>query len=361
MNDRCAPGRICRRTAFACIGICALLSLTVVPQTAMGQFSRYRVMTYNVENLFDTCHDAGHDDFEFQPDAARKWTGMRYWRKLDGICRVLAAAGGYMPVDMVALCEVENDSVVRDLCERTMLRRLGYRYMVTNSADARGMDVALLYQSERFKPLFRTDIHLPLMPGERPTRDVLHVGGLLPTGDTLDVLICHLPSRRGGTREAEMRRRRAAQALRRSADSIRRGRSRALLLMMGDFNDGYRSKSMAGCLGVERIPDNCVLKDSALYVLSANLKARDGICGTYKYRGVWNDLDQIIVSGTLLVPHAAFRTRRDACRIFAPAFLTARDDTQGGVRPRRTYLGPAYMGGISDHLPLLLDFEMHMP
>lgn len=92
----------------------------------LAQQGRLRVVEYNVENLFDTCHDAGADDYEFLPGAARGWNSSRYWKKLGDVARVLVAAGGDTPPDLVGLCEVENDSVVRHLCERTALRRLGY-------------------------------------------------------------------------------------------------------------------------------------------------------------------------------------------------------------------------------------------
>lgn len=361
MNDCGTSGGLRHRLAVVVplVAVCLLCGIAARP--AAAQTARFRVMTYNVENLFDTCHDAGRDDCEFLPDAVRRWTGQRYRFKLDRICRVLAAAGGDMPVDLVALCEVENDTVVRDLCERTLLNRLGYRYVVTDCPDPRGIDVALLYQPERFQPFVRSDIRLPLVPGERPLRDVLHVGGLLPTGDTLDVLVCHLPSRRGGTREAELRRRRSARALRRAADSIRACRCRPSLLLMGDFNDGSDCPSLSKSLGTRPVSDDMSSDTSALYVLSAGLKARDGIRGTYKYRGVWNMLDQIIAGGVLFDAQAPFRVRRGSCRIFVPAFLTEPDGVYGGVRPRRTYLGTAYVGGFSDHLPLILDFDMRIP
>lgn len=360
MNSRCrrpAPFRPVRPALSVLLLLILLLPAAGQLPPAAGQ-SRLRAMTYNVENLFDTCHDAGRDDHEFLPAADRRWTGARYRTKLNRICRVIAAAGGEEPVELVALCEVENDSVVRDLCERTMLRRLGYRYFVTDCADVRGIDVALLYQPMRFSPVGHTVIRLPRASGERPGRDVLHVAGFLPTGDTLDVLVCHMPSRRGGTYAAEVRRRNDARALRRVADSLCAVRRTPRLLLMGDFNDSYCSPSLSEELRATPQPPSGVPDPSALYVLSAGLKSRDGISGTYKYRGLWNDLDQIIVSGTLLMPDARFRTHRTACRIFAPPFLTEPDAVHGGVRPRRTYLGPAYLGGFSDHLPLVIDFSM---
>jgi len=109
----------------------------------------------NCENLFDCRHDSLKQDMEFTPDGARKWTQRKYWNKIDNIVKTLMAAGEHggewtMP-DMVALCEIENDSVARDLVRRSMLRTLGYEYAITDSPDVRGIDVALLWHPGSFR------------------------------------------------------------------------------------------------------------------------------------------------------------------------------------------------------------------
>ena len=45
------------------------------------KFSVYAIGFYNLENLFDTCHDAGKNDYEYLPDGKNKWTGMKYSHK----------------------------------------------------------------------------------------------------------------------------------------------------------------------------------------------------------------------------------------------------------------------------------------
>ena len=321
---------------------------------------RFRVVTYNVENLFDTCHDAGKRDQEFLPGAERRWTSARYRKKLADLARTLAAAGGSEPASLIGLCEVENDSTLRDLTQRTMLRRLGYEYIVTRSPDARGIDVALLFQPGRFRVLDFRSLRVPYRaPAERPTRDILWVAGLVPTGDTLDVFVCHLPSRAGGAARTESYRCRAAALLRSHIDSLTARRGKARVLIMGDFNDEPSDRSLTRALGV-RQPVPASQEDTAdpraLYVLSATAKGREGVKGTYRYRGTWNRLDQIIVSGSLLLPKEGFRTSAANCQIVSPDFLLEPDATYGGVKPRRTYQGTFYHGGVSDHLPLAVDF-----
>ena len=171
----------------------------------------FRVMFYNVENLFDCRHDSLKEDREFLPGGEKKWTPSRYWRKLDALSKVVAAVGEERLPDLVGLCEVENDSVLFDLTRRSSLRALGYRYVAIHSPDVRGIDVALLYQPGSFRLLESREITVPSVDaGFRPTRNVLYVKGRVLSGDTLHVLVCHLPSRLGATRVSRRHRMLAA-------------------------------------------------------------------------------------------------------------------------------------------------------
>lgn len=346
------------RFAVLTAGI-VLLAAALLSARVRAQGHRFRIMEYNVENLYDTCRAAGHDDREFLPTSERRWNSWRYWRKLGQLCRTIAAVGGDAPVALVGLCEVENDSVLRDLTQRTLLRRLGYRYLVSHSRDVRGMNVALLYLPELFLPVSRDSLRIPYdSRRERPTRDILHVAGELQTGDTLDVFLCHLPSRRGGSSLTAGYWRRAARLLRSRVDSLAACRRRFSVVILGDFNDEPRDHSLRTELAATPPPADSARTDYGarrLYVLSARLKAAGGVAGTYKFRGRWNRLDQFIVNGPLLHPAAPLRTAEAHCRIFTAPFLIEADPTNGGVKLNRTYLGPAYHGGLSDHLPLVLD------
>ena len=113
----------------------------------------FTVLSYNIENAFDTIHDAGKDDYEYCAGGERKWNQHRLFQKLKGISKVIAAADEKRPVDLIGLCEVENDTVMQYLIQRTSLRNLGYRYIMTQSDDERGIDVALLYSPFTFHPI----------------------------------------------------------------------------------------------------------------------------------------------------------------------------------------------------------------
>lgn len=139
---------------------------TLYGQTKKDTLS-FRVVSYNVENLFDCRHDTLKNDYEFLPDAMRHWNYTKYKKKLDAIARTITAVGGWTPPALVALCEVENDSVLRDLTRRSVLKEAGYRYVMTNSPDQRGIDVALLYQRDQFKLISHQGIPIPHRSGKK--------------------------------------------------------------------------------------------------------------------------------------------------------------------------------------------------
>ena len=320
----------------------------------MAQERRFRVVEYNVENLFDTIHQEGLNDTEFTPSSKRHWESRRYWSKLDKLVRTIAACGGLEPADMVVLCEVENDSVIADLTRHTRLARMGYSFVMTQGSDPRGINVALLYQPLSFQVLSvrRLQLNTPHNP-PGSTRDILYVCGRVPTLDTLHVFALHLPSRSGGQRETDCRRAEAANVVRAHADSIMQLCSNAKILILGDFNDEAHNNSIRRSL--RATPPKGQPNSDAFYVLTSKMKSGREIRGTYYFRNAWSQLDNIIVSGSLLNKQSRFRTTPDHCRIGAFDFLLERT-SRGKLRPKRSFLGTYYHGGYSDHLPLLLDF-----
>ena len=357
---------------------------------------RLRVLTWNVENLFDTLHDEGCHDEEFLPISERKWTSPRYWRKQGAIARTLVAAAELQPIDLIGLCEVENDSVIHHLCRRTRLARLGYEYLVTHSRDQRGVDVALLYQSVTISLIAHQSLRVPFDSlRERPTRDILHATFRAPRGDTLDVFLAHFPSRLGGAAHSSPYRERAANLIAHTADSLLRTRLRPHLIALGDFNDEPSDPSIARVLSpyfyaltthATPYPTTKTQEGNLSLTTSPRTSEKDSttaqrhtldsydnsaISGTYFFRHQWSRIDQILVSHNFISQdgsassslHAPQHSKkiqfftRPTCdvRIFAPSFLLEYSKS-GELHPRRTYLGTYYHGGISDHLPLFADF-----
>lgn len=304
----------------------------------------------NCENLFDTRHDSLKQDYEFLPGGARYWTKTKYWNKLNNISKEIISTSEKLP-DLLALCEVENDTVLHDLTRRSLLRNAGYDYLMTESGDLRGIDVALLYQPTSFLPLCYEYIRVPLVSGMRPTRDILYVKGLTLDFDTLHVFIVHAPSRYGGEKVSRPYRMQVSNTL---CDYISTLGS-ANTIVAGDFNDYATSPALLQLeqqqlVNVTKVPKRTKpVKDSRETKTSKQKKKP--ISGNYRYQGEWHSLDHILVSPSM-------SACVDTAYIHAAPFLLEEDTKYGGFRPRRTFQGYKYQrGGYSDHLPLVVKFR----
>ena len=310
---------------------------------SMLLISLFTFVELNCENLFDCRHDSLKNDTEFLPDGAYHWTRTRYWQKLDRIGQAILSCGvkeqTWQLPDMVALCEVENDSVLHDLTRRSLLRNARYDYVMTNSPDERGIDVALMYSPYSFRLIGSHSVRVKPIKGMRPTRDILYASGVTASGDTLHVIVAHLPSRRGGEKYSRPFRMMAARQVAAVIDSIyNRVSAEAKIIVAGDFNDYSNSESMQ------------LLCSKRMIGVSKGAKGHNGAKGTYRYQGLWGSLDHILVS----IPLADIATE---CYVNDAEFLIERDEKYGGVKPRRNYLGPRYLNGFSDHLPLVARFQ----
>ena len=317
-----------------------LISLSFI--ICQSSFSPVRAQSftfveYNVENIFDTNHDEGKQDEEYLPDATRRWTKKRYWKKLNQIGKsILSTCEDGIP-DMVALCEVENDVTLTDLTKRSLLKNAGYEYLITNSPDQRGVDVALMYSPFSFRLIRSYGLRIETIEGMRPTRDILYACGELQSGDTLHVFVVHAPSRNGGEKVSRPFRLQAADRLLQSVDSVRALSPNAAILITGDFNDYHDSPALVR------------ISEAGLTNVSKGAVGLYGVKGTYRYKGEWNSLDHILVSPYIY-------NKVDTVFVHSPLFLLEEDETYGGYLPRRTYKGMKYRKGYSDHLPLVARF-----
>lgn len=347
----CRIGRkVSRIRGFLCLsvlGVC-FFCLRVSAQES------FRVMHYNVENFFDCRDDSLKQDEEFLPHAVRGWNWNRYHAKMNKIAKVVLAASSNQVPDLVGLCEVENAYCLDGLTRYSPLRDAAYRYVMTDSPDERGIDVALLYQPVTFRLLGMQCIRIPSFRiGRKPTRDLLHVSGRVISGDTLDVFVCHFPSRSGGTRQSEPYRLFVADVLRHTVDSLLSVRQSPYLIIMGDFNDEPSSRSISQVLGAQTPEEENDVSSFLLYNLMAGKEP-----GTYRYRGEWGVLDQFIVNGSMLLPSASLHTGTAEAHVLDFPFLFEEDERYGGITPFRTYKGMRYQGGYSDHLPVCLDIRI---
>jgi predicted extracellular nuclease len=309
----------------------------------------YRIMFYNIENLFDIYDDNLTADEEFTPSGMLHWTIKRYNTKLRNTCKVIIAAGGWRPPDIIGFCEIENRQVLQDLIDNTPLLKYPYRIVHENSPDRRGIDAALIYNDQTVKYIFSRSFSVNKKG--LFTRDILYVKVILRK-DTCHFFVNHWPSRSTGQLETEPDRFAAAGLLKRLTDSLFSINSSAKILIMGDFNDEPTDESLVGELNVQNNAMNPY--PGELYNMT---KAPESgpVKGTLKYQGEWNIFDQIIVSGSLLSHEEGLSVDSDGYNILREPFLLAIDEKYNGYKPYRTYNGFNYQGGFSDHLPVYID------
>ena len=297
-----------------------IFSLPIVAEN-----SSLRIVSYNVENLFDTQHDTLKNDSSFLPDGMHHWTYRRYQTKIDRIAQVLVNIGGWESIPLVGLCEVENARCLRHLCYR--LRCFHYRYVHYDSPDERGVDVALLYDSTRISIIHSRALSLSL-EGDY-TRDILYVSALYEQRDTVHVMMCHLPSQLGGAANTDWKRQRAKSLLQSQIDSILLLHPSANIVVMGDMNTSPQ--------------------DDLMGMTNLMLPIQKAGQGTHKYQGIWTCLDQFYVSSALIPQSTA--------TIFSPPWLLEEDTKYLDTQPHRTYVGFRYHDGYSDHLPVVLTIQ----
>ena len=341
----------------------------------------FSIVFWNVENYFDYFNNGvSTSDAEFSSRGERHWTKKKFHAKTLMIGKTLLWAG---KPEIIGLAEVESAFVLRRLCESDVLRKYGYRYLHYDSSDPRGIDVGLLYLSESVEVMKSYVITPPL-----PTRDILYARiRHRRTGEIWNVYVNHHPSKYGGV-SSEGKRIAVMKVLRSSVDSLV-ARAEGNIVAMGDFNDvpsgkacerlssgggltgggssatpggdltgGGSSATPGGGLtggGLSATPGGGLTGGSSatpggampLVNLGRGLEKVNE--GSIRFRGYWQLIDNFLVS-----PDVAVKMKME---VLKPHFLFERDRTWPGEKPRRTFVGPRYNGGVSDHLPVILSIN----
>ena len=286
---------------------------------------------WNVENFFDTQHDTLKEDGDFTPTGNYHWNVKRYADKRNKIYKMVAAM--QWPT-VVGLAEVENDRVLKDLCLFTPLRKQGYEFVHYESPDRRGIDCALLYRKDLFKVIESRPIVVSDSTEGFYTRDLLLVGGVLGEEDSCYIFVNHWPSKRNGA-VAERYRMEIAHLLLGLMDSLQRIHPTALVLAMGDFNSAPEEDAISKGLGFEGGCRNA----AGFYNLMCKIPSGEG---SYKYKDTWSCIDQM------------FANRELEAEVFVAEFMLTDDTRYMGMKPFRTFSGMQYLGGYSDHLPIIV-------
>jgi endonuclease/exonuclease/phosphatase family metal-dependent hydrolase len=319
-----------------------LVLLLIYANSLLAQ--EFKVVFYNVENFFDTKDDPNTNDDEFTPSGTNHWNMQRFIRKRNNIYKTIVATGKGKIPHIVGLCEVENRWVLRQLTEQTPLSKYNYGIVHYDSPDRRGIDVALLYLKDSFE-IIATYAHATGIN----TRDILYVKGKTTGNDTLHFFVNHWPSKWGGA-TSEGNRMIVAKVLKRLSDSIFNENSNANICMMGDFNDYPDSKPIK-ILDAKPLYAN----EGNGYMYNMSLHLQDDRQGSIKFQNRWELIDLFFVSGNLLFSEKGLTCSASSIEIFKANFLIS--NTGEGELPYRTYKGPVYAGGFSDHFPVILTFK----
>jgi endonuclease/exonuclease/phosphatase family metal-dependent hydrolase len=291
-------------------------------------------MFWNLENFFDwTDQGTGESDAEFSSYGKRNWTRKRFYTKCDAVSKTIFHIGdlyGKLP-DVIGFAEIENRGVLEKLCSSTLLRKCGYRIVHFDSSDRRGIDVALLYRTTCYNHL-STSLRAPETDGKKlQTRDMLHVSLKdLQTDEIYDYIVCHHPSKFGGEESSIPKRLAAMTALKEMCDSL----GNRNIIVMGDFND------VPSAAQFDMLDNSLVNKSDSLHAAGR---------GTIRYEGKWELIDMFLVSSNI--------EGHSVMDIPEVPFLMTRESRHAGEKPLRTYSGPRYIGGVSDHLPVVLYFR----
>lgn len=305
------------------------------------------VAFYNVENLFDLRDGKFTNDGDFLPESVKRWTSKRYKNKLRKIGFAISNIGrqetGKHPA-IVGLAEIENAKVLKNLLESKHLETCNYDYVHFDSLDERGIDVALLYDTTVFEPLY-TETFSVILTDENDipdyTRDILLVGGNLDD-EKVYFIINHWSSRREGVKETEFKRLAASEKVSEIISSLTINNENARIMILGDFNDNPQNESLKR-----------LIEDHNLFNPFETL--RSFTRGTVKHRRQWFLFDQVLIS-TNFFKSSKKQFEFFKANIFDVDFLKQFKGTFKGA-PFRTYVGKKYKGGYSDHFPVYAIFK----
>lgn len=331
----------------------SILLSAVVTSFAGGGYNKKRNLTvvfYNVENLFDTENSQGARDAEFTPDGKNNWTEGRYFKKLEDISKVLSSVNKNELPEIIGLCEIENRKVLDDLIATHFLSAGNYGITHFESPDYRGIDCALIYRPDEFKVLESMPVKVVFADDPKyTTRDILYVKGETKNHEEFHIFVNHWPSRIGGLEQTEPKRMAVAGILKHKIDSVQNINPDANILVMGDMNDEPSNKSLDEVLEAKNPKDNNAELVNLMYTIHENKK------GSYYYRGNWNMLDNIVVSPGLL-DRKGFQCVEKQGFVFQEKWMEyVGENVQ--ISPNRTYGGPNYYGGVSDHFPIYMQLS----
>ena len=355
--------KIMKHTIFKSF-LMALLAIMTVGGYANTREMQIRcVAFYNLENLFDTIHDEGKNDYEYLPDGGMKWTSFKYENKLNNMAYAISQLGtdeDPRGAACVGVSEVENIGCLYDLC-RILKDKYNRHYepILLEGPDRRGVDVGFLYNPAMFKPVSTKgyELHAHYADGGVVrSRLQLWVSGYMLDDDRkivrdkLHISVNHWPSRYGGEESSRATRDTAAMLCKQVCDSIYLREPRAKIIVMGDLNDDPFNHSCAVVMGAKKTREE-VGEQGFFNTMWQKL---DRGIGSLAYQGCWNLFDQIFISEPLM--NAQLEEGKWVywkSQIFNKDFLTVQEGKDKGT-PFRTVKSGVWQNGYADHYPTMI-------
>ncbi len=304
----------------------------------------YWIGFYNLENLFDTIDHKEVNDEAHTPKGAYKWSTDRFNHKIDqinGVIDSISRATSPNTWGVLGVCEIENATVLQALC-RNFTASNSCHFVHFESPDRRGIDVALLYNADTFKPMHFEKVAVRLFLSDdspKYTRDLLVVSGWLASAK-VHFIVVHWPSRSGGQKRSEHFRMTASYYSRRIADSIQKSDPNAQIVLMGDLNDDPSDRSVMRFVKSKNT-------EMAFYNPMEAIH-KQGV-GSIAHRDRWHLFDQLIFTKNFLNQGPLWL---EGAGVYRKKFLTQPDGRFKNY-PLRTYVGINYVGGYSDHFPVI--------
>ncbi len=336
-----------------------LFILLVITNVTCAQHSNDTLFVahWNIENLFDTVDDTDKNDSEFLPSGKKEWTDERLDKKLYNLSRVIRSMNNDNGPDLLGICEVEHQSLLDSMISKYLSDK-SLKTVHLESPDGRGIDNAIIYNTQRFSLLDTKGLTVDIGEGHN-TRLILEGKFLLEKKDTIYFFVNHWPSRIGGVSQSEPRRIKAAETLRQEAESIFSINSKSKIIIVGDFNDEPTNISITEYLKAQPFFCDSVNTENLQEDLQADLfnlsyKAWFDGLGSYKYQDNFNMLDQIIISKNLLIEDD-LKYICNSFEVYKPYMMVTHSGKFEGA-PFPTYGGSRYLGGYSDHFPVTAKF-----
>jgi predicted extracellular nuclease len=315
--------------------------------------ANYHITWWNLENLLDSVNATRTDKLRrVLKKELEGWTDEILEKKINQLVKMLRTINGSKGPDILGVCEVENENVLkkfRDSLQQSLGR--GYNIIHADTQDERGIDVAFLYDKDKFA-VDPQKVFFHVIVKRYATRDIVQTNFRSKISNTEFVVVGnHWPSRSGGQLESEPYRMMAGETLAYFNQRIQDVHSQAMpILVMGDFNDDPFNRSITEYAKSTVSADRVLKAHSVPWLYNLMWETIGSRAGTFYYSDEFNVLDQFMVSRGMLINNAKLKVQEGSMRIEVFPEMSKNGIPRKFGRPAETL----DQDGYSDHFPISL-------